>query len=98
MVRSQQWSKARAPVSGGDERTEGGRERNNTKAEQTLRKKPHTKYSHDVRGKAKGEFCGVSGALVFCDGSIGSCHSSDVQCKMAWFARFSESALCFFRK
>lgn len=54
MVRSQLWSKARAPVSGGDGRTESGRERNKAKAESTLIK-PLTKYSHHVRGEAKGE-------------------------------------------
>lgn len=32
--------------------------------------------------------------LVDCDGTLNSCDSLDVQRKMAWFARFSESAQC----
>lgn len=39
---------------------------------------------------------GASGVLLGCDGTFDSCHCLDVQRKMAWFARFSESAQCVF--
>lgn len=88
----------RAPVRGGEERTEGGRK--SDKAQLTdYPENRCTKFSGDVRGKAKGKK--RSSALCICGrGSVElmSNHFSDVQSKMAWFARFSESAQCLFRK
>ena len=44
----------RAPVSGGKESTEGGRETNIAQLTDYFEPQ-HTKYSQDVRGKAKGK-------------------------------------------
>lgn len=62
--------------------------------------KRETKTIRNVRGKAKGKTFKLSSLWGYSGGSAELLpnHLSDVQSKMAWFARFSESAQCLFRK
>lgn len=81
----------RAPVSGAEERTEGGRETNKAQLTDYSAKPAHETTSQDVRGKAKGKLRRLEELQVCGDGSSPSAwpnRFSDVQSKMAWFCTF----------
>lgn len=95
MARTKLWSKARAPVSGGDGRTVSSR------GEREIRLKPSRRWSNSSPNTAtmseeKPKVSPGGGEWRISGGTFNSCHCRDVHRAMAWFARFSESAQCVF--